>query len=95
MIRPGYKRTGAGVIPEDWEVSAIGNKAEKVGSGITPTGGQRVYRNEGRPFIRSQNIGWGNLLLDDVAIIDDAIHFTFPETEIQLEDVFLNIIGIQ
>ena len=93
MIRQGYKQTEVGVIPEEWEVSAIGSKAEKIGSGITPTGGQRVYRSEGRPFIRSQNIGWGNLLLDDVAFIDDAIHFTFPETEIQLDDVFLNITG--
>jgi type I restriction enzyme, S subunit len=93
MIMPGYKQTEVGVIPEEWEVPAIGSKAEKIGSGITPTGGQRVYRSEGRPFIRSQNIGWGNLLLDDVAFIDDAIHFTFPETEIQLDDVFLNITG--
>ena len=43
--------------------------------------------------MRSQNVGWGNLLLDDVAFIDDATHATFPETEIQLDDVFLNITG--
>ena len=92
-VRPGYKRTEVGIIPEDWDVATIGDKAEKVGSGITPTGGQRVYRIEGRPFMRSQNVGWGNLLLDDVAFIDDATHSTFPETEIQLDDVFLNITG--
>jgi type I restriction enzyme S subunit len=92
-VMPGYKQTEVGVIPEDWEVTAIGDKTEKVGSGITPTGGQRVYRSEGRPFMRSQNVGWGNLLLDDVAFIDDATHSNFPETEIQLDDVFLNITG--
>jgi type I restriction enzyme S subunit len=92
-MKPGYKQTDVGVIPEEWEVAQIGETATKVGSGITPTGGERVYKNEGRPFLRSQNVGWGALLLDDVAFIDDAIHSTFAETEIKRGDVFLNITG--
>jgi type I restriction enzyme, S subunit len=71
-VRPGHKRTEVGVIPEGWEVSTLGDLAVKVGSGITPTGGQRVYRGDGRPFVRSQNVGWGQLLLDDIAFIDDS-----------------------
>lgn len=65
----------------------------KIGSGITPTGGSRIYKTEGRPFLRSQNIGWGTLSLDDVAYIDDIIHDTFKSTEIKEGDVFLNITG--
>ena len=92
-VPEGFKQTEVGVIPKDWEVVALGELTEKVGSGITPTGGQRVYKEGGRPFMRSQNVGWGSLLLDDVAFIDDAIHATFLSTEIQLHDVFLNITG--
>ena len=92
-VPEGFKQTEVGVIPQDWEVVALGELTEKVGSGITPTGGQRVYKEDGRPFMRSQNVGWGSLLLDDVAFIDDAIHATFLSTEIQLHDVFLNITG--
>jgi len=92
-VQAGYKQTEVGVIPEEWETALLGDKAEKVGSGITPTGGQRVYKQEGRPFMRSQNVGWGTLLLDDIAFIDDATHSTFPDTEIRVEDVFLNITG--
>ena len=92
-VKPGYKQTEVGVIPKEWEVSQVGQATTKVGSGITPTGGNRVYKSEGRPFLRSQNIGWGTLLLDDVAFIDDAIHFTFADTEINNGDVFLNITG--
>ncbi|MCA6518192.1 MAG: restriction endonuclease subunit S, partial [Pseudanabaena sp. M110S1SP2A07QC] len=55
--------------------------------------GEKNYKSQGRPFIRSQNIGWGCLLLDDVVCIDDAIHSTFPATEINEGDVFLNITG--
>jgi type I restriction enzyme S subunit len=92
-VKPGYKETEVGVIPEEWEVTQVGRTTTKVGSGITPTGGNRVYKSEGRPFMRSQNVGWGTLLLDDVAFIDDAIHSTFADTEIKSGDVFLNITG--
>lgn len=92
-IPAGYKQTEVGVIPEDWETDCIGNKTAKVGSGITPTGGEKVYKRDGRPFLRSQNVGWGYLLLDDIAFIDDATHDTFKSTEIETGDVFLNITG--
>ncbi len=92
-MKPGYKQTEVGVIPEEWNCTEIGEVSNKVGSGITPTGGERIYRNEGRSFIRSQNVGWGILLLNDVAFIDEETHNTFSATEIECEDVFLNITG--
>ena len=92
-LKPVYKQTEVGVIPEEWEVSFIGDKASKVGSGITPTGGEKIYKPEGRPFLRSQNVGWGQLFLGDIAFIDEATHDTFKSTEIEVRDVFLNITG--
>ena len=88
-IPKGYKQTEVGVIPEEWDTARLGDKTTKVGSGITPTGGSRVYKQEGRPFLRSQNVGWGNLLLDDIAFIDNDTHATFQDTEIEADDVFL------
>ena len=92
-IPKGYKQTEVGVIPSDLEVVCLGEMTIKIGSGITPTGGVRVYKKEGRPFLRSQNVGWGRLLMDDIAFIDDTIHETFRATEILDNDVFLNITG--
>ncbi|HRD65680.1 MAG TPA: restriction endonuclease subunit S, partial [Candidatus Competibacter sp.] len=92
-VKPGYKLTEVGVIPEEWDAEAIGSTAEKVGSGLTPTGGNRVYRQHGRPFVRSQNVGWGYLVLDDLAYIDEDTHASFSDTEIKTDDVFLNITG--
>jgi len=92
-VRTGYQETEFGLIPDDWDVSAVGELTDKVGSGITPKGGQRVYKEHGRPFMRSQNVGWGTLALEDIAYIDDETHAGFPETEIKLDDVFLNITG--
>lgn len=92
-LKVRLKKTDMGLIPEGWDSGLVGQVTIKVGSGITPAGGERVYKSEGRPFIRSQNVGWGRLLLDDVAYIDDAMHNSFPETEIVAGDVFLNISG--
>lgn len=92
-LKQRYQQTELGLLPEDWEVATIGDRAVKVGSGVTPTGGSRVYKTHGRHFLRSQNVGWGKLLLDDVSFIDDDIHARFPDTELQPGDVLLNITG--
>ena len=76
-----------------WVFGELGPKTKKVGSGITPNGGDKNYKQSGRPFVRSQNVGWGVLLLDDVAFIDEETHSSFGSTEIQALDVLLNITG--
>ncbi len=77
----------------EWEERELGLMTRKVGSGITPRGGDKNYRQSGRPFIRSQNVGWGELILDDVAHIDEETHRMFDATEIEDSDVLLNITG--
>lgn len=77
----------------EWNTEELGDKTSKVGSGITPKGGDKNYKALGRPFVRSQNIGWGILILEDVAYIDEATHSTFLSTEIAEGDVLLNITG--
>ncbi len=92
-IPQGYKLSPLGVIPQDWEVRRLGEIANKIGSGVTPKGGAAVYKHSGNYFIRSQNIGWGCLLLDDVAFIDNATHLKQISTELNIDDVLLNITG--
>lgn len=77
----------------EWTECALGLLTTKIGSGITPIGGDKNYKTEGRPFVRSQNIGWGELILDDVAFIDEKTHQSFDSTEIKMFDVLLNITG--
>ena len=93
VLPEGYKQTDVGVIPADWNVWRVGEISTKVGSGVTPKGGNRVYKSSGRPFVRSQNVGWGHLDLDDIAYIDESTHAAFDGTEIEDRDVLLNITG--
>ncbi|MCY6359455.1 restriction endonuclease subunit S [Bacteroides thetaiotaomicron] len=78
---------------EEWEKCIIGDLATKVGSGVTPRGGESVYKTYGHPFVRSQNVGLGHLLLDDIAFIDEETHLRQRNTELKLGDVLLNITG--
>ena len=77
----------------EWKKCIIGELTTKVGSGVTPRGGEAVYKSEGHPFVRSQNIGLGHLILDDIAYIDKDTHQRQKNTELQLDDVLLNITG--
>ena len=77
----------------EWKKHTIGELAIKVGSGVTPKGGEAVYKKEGHPFVRSQNVGLGVLLLEDIAYIDDTTHIRQKNTELQIDDVLLNITG--
>jgi type I restriction enzyme S subunit len=77
----------------DWVEKKLGEMVHKVGSGSTPLGGQSVYKISGRPFVRSQNVGWGILLLENIAFIDEETHQNSINTEIEIEDVLLNITG--
>lgn len=77
----------------EWKMEPLGNLTTKVGSGITPKGGDKNYITNGRPFVRSQNVGWGQLILNDVVFIDEKIHASFSATEIEELDVLLNITG--
>lgn len=78
---------------EEWKRCIIGELTTKVGSGVTPRGGKAVYKSEGHPFVRSQNVGLGHLILDDITYIDEDTHQRQKSTELQLDDVLLNITG--
>jgi type I restriction enzyme S subunit len=97
-INPKAKLKPSGIewlgdIPEHWEVKKLKYVAEKVGSGVTPTGGASVYQEEGIPLLRSQNIYSDRLVLDDVAYISDKIDEEMSNSRIQEGDVLLNITG--
>lgn len=81
------------MTPEGWSSLTIGDVAVFVGSGITPRGGSAVYRSSGIPFLRSQNIHFGGLRLDDVAFVEATLHAEMSRTHVQPGDVLLNITG--
>lgn len=88
-----FKESPLGYVPIAWDTPTINDLAIHVGSGITPTGGSNVYKSEGVLFIRSQNVTFEGLLLEDVAYIDYRTHQMMARSEVSAHDVLLNITG--
>ncbi len=82
-----------GEIPEHWEVKRLKMIVTKIGSGVTPSGGSSVYSREGIPLLRSQNIHFNGLKLEDVAYISEEIDQSMSNSRIKEDDILLNITG--
>jgi len=67
--------------------------AAKITSGVTPDGGASGYLDNGIPLLRSQNVHFDGLRLDDVAYISAETHASMRGSQLRPRDVLLNITG--
>jgi type I restriction enzyme S subunit len=67
--------------------------ALKITSGVTPDGGAAGYLDAGVPFLRSQNVHFDGLRLEDVAYISADTHASMRGSQLKSRDVLLNITG--
>lgn len=82
-----------GDIPIDWEVKRVKDILIKIGSGVTPKGGSEVYVKSGIPLIRSQNVYDDGLRIDNVSFISETINDKMKNSQIQPNDILINITG--
>lgn len=80
-------------LPSGWEWVRLDALASKIGAGSTPKGGKEVYKEQGIPFLRSQNVWNEGLELSDVAFIEEATHDKMSGTKVQANDLLFNITG--
>jgi type I restriction enzyme S subunit len=76
-----------------WPIDRIKDHVSKIGSGVTPSGGAASYLDAGIPLLRSQNVHFDGLRLDDVAYIAEETHEEMHGTKLRARDVLLNITG--
>jgi type I restriction enzyme S subunit len=77
----------------EWEEIRLGDVLSKVGSGSTPKGGSTTYQESGILFLRSQNVNYGRLNLEEVAFISNETHQKMKVSRVLYGDVLLNITG--
>lgn len=80
-------------VPAHWHVRRLKFNVSKVGSGVTPKGGAEGYEDSGIPLLRSQNIHFNGLRLDDVVFISEDTHSDMATSQVASGDVLLNITG--
>lgn len=76
-----------------WPKVPLKYLVSKIGSGKTPKGGAEVYVKAGVMLLRSQNVHFDGLRLDDVVFIDEAVDEEMASTRVFPRDVLLNITG--
>lgn len=69
------------------------NITNKIGSGATPTGGERSYKSEGISLIRSQNVLDFTFSKDGLAFIDENQAKALDNVTVEENDILLNITG--
>ena len=95
VARSCLERYWSGVMSSDhWGVCKLKDITLKIGSGSTPLGGEKVYTDSGVILLRSQNIGWGYILTDNLVYISDEIDSQMSKTRVMGGDILLNIAGI-
>ncbi len=93
---PEYKPSGVdwlGDVPSHWSISALRHLGTKIGSGLTPRGGATTYVNDGVLFLRSQNVHFDGLRLEEVAHISEQVDAEMANSRVRANDVLLNITG--
>ena len=84
---------GIGTVPARWDVVRLGEDTTHVGSGVTPKGGKSAYTVSGITFLRSQNVHFDGLRLEDVVYIPPEIDEAMRRSRVRADDVLLNITG--
>lgn len=91
-LKPGYKQTEVGIIPEDWEVKQVRDLRPFVTSGSR--GWAEFYSDRGAPFIRITNLSRDSIYLD----LEDLRLVNLPKdtsegtrTQLQDNDVLISI----
>jgi type I restriction enzyme S subunit len=90
-MKPQYKQTEVGVIPEDWEVKSLGELSEFITSGSR--GWAEYYSETGALFIRSQNVRDGSLNFEETQYVRPPSGAEGNRTKVKRNDLLITITG--
>ena len=79
--------------PLKWPVSKLKDVSVLITNGTTPKGGSENYIEDGIIFLRSQNVWRNNIVLDDVAYIDEETHQKMNKSSLHYKDILITKTG--
>ena len=89
-LKPGYKKTEVGVIPEDWEVKRLGEVCLKINVGFVGVC-EPFYTtsNYGILMIRTGNLDDSKLVLDDCRYVSRQFHARNKKSQVCAGDILI------
>ena len=92
-VKPGYKRTEIGVIPENWDVRRGLEITHLIGKGASPRWQGFDYANDGMLFVTSENVRDGYLDISNPKFLPLAFHEKLRRTQLGQDDILVNLVG--
>jgi len=80
-------------LPKDWHLVKLGDISKLITKGSSPNWQGFDYQETGIIFVRSQNIGWGQIETDSVVYLPPEFNQKEKKSVIKADDVLLNIVG--
>lgn len=92
-VRLGYKQTEVGLIPEDWEIEALGGLSAFITKGATPTTYGFQWVKSGISFLRSESITENGVDFSIAQRISADANKLLRRSEIRRGDILIAITG--
>ena len=92
-IRPGYKRTEVGVLPEDWTVSPLSSIAFVTSGKRLPKGHSLTDQETPHPYIRVSDMRPGTVSLANIRYVPENVFPLIQNYRIFKEDIFISVAG--
>jgi type I restriction enzyme S subunit len=92
-VKPGYKQTEVGVIPEKWEVKSIEQIAFVTSGKRLPLGSSLVKHPTPHPYIRVTDMRPGTVSLDEIQFVPEIVFPAIKRYRIYCDDIFISVAG--
>ena len=92
-MRPGYRKTEVGVIPEDWDIKTVDQIGRVTSGKRLPLGSSLVKRPTPFPYIRVTDMRPGTVSLSDIRFVPEDVSRTIRRYRIFRDDIFISVAG--
>jgi type I restriction enzyme S subunit len=92
-LKPGYKQTEVGVIPEDWDSYSGEQVTSLIGKGSSPRWQGFAYTTDGMLFVTSENVRDGHLDVRRPKYLPLSFHDKLKRTRLKKLDILVNLVG--
>lgn len=92
-VRPGYKQTEVGIIPDEWNPATLASISAFITKGATPTTYGFKWEQNGVLFLRSECVSEKGLDLNQSMFISREAHNMMGRSHVRCGDLLITITG--
>jgi type I restriction enzyme, S subunit len=92
-VKPGYKQTEVGLIPEDWQAKTIDAVAFVTSGKRLPAGSSLTEHGTPHPYVRVTDMRPGTVALSDIKFVPVEAFPAISRYRIYKEDIFISVAG--